>query len=75
MEMRVNRHPLMLPIRPILRFGPLTTWLIAVALIFGLRAVGLPSLAFIAAIAWLAFCLYSWVVPPLLRRWMLRNWR
>jgi tetratricopeptide (TPR) repeat protein len=75
MEMRVARHPLMLPVRPILRYGPLKTWLVAILLIFGLRSVGLPFLSFIVAMAWLAFCVYSWVVPPLLRRWMLRSWR
>ncbi|WP_159104536.1 hypothetical protein [Plantactinospora sp. BB1] len=25
--------------------------------------------------AWLVFCVYSRVVPPLVRRWLRRNWR
>ncbi|WP_250034849.1 hypothetical protein [Paractinoplanes maris] len=75
MELRVARHPLMLPLRPILRFGALKTWLVAVGLIIGLRAVGLPVLAGLLGFVWLAFCVYSWVVPPLVRKWVLRGWR
>ncbi|MFI5896278.1 tetratricopeptide repeat protein [Actinoplanes sp. NPDC051513] len=74
LEMRMAAHPLMLPLRPILRFGALKVWLTAVALIFGLRLIGLPQLAFPVGLAWLAFCVYSWVVPPLVRRWVRRRW-
>ena len=73
MEMRIAKHPLMLPIRPILRFGPFRTWAVAVALIFGLRQVA-PPLSFVVALAWAALCVYSWIVPPLVRRWVRRNW-
>jgi hypothetical protein len=31
------------------------------------------SVAF--ALFWALLCVYSWVVPPLVRRWMLRHWR
>ncbi|WP_127502124.1 tetratricopeptide repeat protein [Actinoplanes solisilvae] len=75
MELRVARHPLMLPLRPILRFGAIKTWLVAVALILLLRTAGLPVLAGLLGFAWLAYCVYSWVVPPLVRRWVLRMWR
>lgn len=74
MEMRIATHPLMLPIRPLLRFGPLRTWVVAIVLIYGLRLVGLSALAAVVAVVWLLFCVYSWVVPPLVRRWMRRNW-
>jgi tetratricopeptide (TPR) repeat protein len=75
MDLRIARHPLMLPIRPILRFGPLKTWVAAVLLIFGLRAAGLTALSAAVALLWLVLCVYSWVVPPLVRRWVRRNWR
>ncbi|WP_250006249.1 hypothetical protein [Actinoplanes sp. M2I2] len=75
MELRVARHPLMLPLRPILRFGAVKTWLTAVLLVIGLRAAGLPVLAGLLGFAWLAFCVYSWVVPPLVRKRVLRGWR
>jgi tetratricopeptide (TPR) repeat protein len=74
MELRIASHPLMLPIRPVLRFGPLKTWVAAIVLIYGLRLIGLPVLAGVVAVAWLLFCVYSWVVPPLVRRWMRRRW-
>jgi tetratricopeptide (TPR) repeat protein len=75
LEMRIARHPLMLPIRPVIRFGALKTWVVAVALMFGLRALGLAPLAGAVALVWLVYCVYSWVVPPLVRRWMTRHWR
>ncbi|MCO8270183.1 hypothetical protein M1L60_06200 [Actinoplanes sp. TRM 88003] len=75
MELRVARHPLMRPLRPILRFGAIKTWLVAVALIIGLRAAGLPALGGLLGLLWLVYCVYSWVVPPLVRKWVMRSWR
>jgi tetratricopeptide (TPR) repeat protein len=74
LEMRIAKHPLLAPVRPILRFGPLKTWVAAIVVIYGLRALGLPALAAVAAGVWLLLCVYSWVVPPLVRRWMRRRW-
>src|SRR5262249_36628471 len=58
-EARVYAHPLMVPLRPLFRLGTVKSWLIAVAVMFGLRAVGLTVPAFIASMAWLALCVYS----------------
>jgi hypothetical protein len=74
LDLRIARHPLLLPVRPIVRFGPLRAWPAAMMLIFGLRQLGLPVASFAAAVAWLALCVYSWVVPPLVRGWMRRRW-
>ncbi|HET6480576.1 MAG TPA: hypothetical protein VFG35_11125 [Actinoplanes sp.] len=63
----------MLPLRPILRLGAVKTWLIAVTLILSLRAIGLPVLGGLLGFVWLALCVYSWVVPPLVRRWVRRT--
>jgi hypothetical protein len=38
-----------------------------------LRAVGLPVAAAVVGLLWFLFCVYSWVVPPLVRRWVRRN--
>lgn len=73
-EAKLINHPLMLPLRPFARFNPLVVWIGAVAVIYGLRAVGLAPLSFVFAMFWLAFCVYSWVVPPLVRRWINRKW-
>ena len=43
-------------------------------LIYGLRLIGLPVLSAVVAVVWLVFCVYSWVAPPLVRRWMRRHW-
>jgi tetratricopeptide (TPR) repeat protein len=75
LDLQIARHPLMLPVRPILRFGALKTWAVAVALIFGLRAAGLAGPAAVVAVCWMLLCVYSWVVPPLVRRRMRRHWR
>ncbi|GLZ00110.1 hypothetical protein Acsp02_73620 [Actinoplanes sp. NBRC 103695] len=74
MDARIASHPLLLPIRPVLRFGPLKTWIAALVVIYGLRALGLGALSLLAGGLWLVFCVYSWVVPPLVRRWVRRNW-
>ncbi|NUT35860.1 MAG: hypothetical protein HOV79_22625 [Hamadaea sp.] len=74
-ETRIETHPLMLPVRPFVRFGPLKTWIVAIVIIYGLRMAGLPGLSAVFALCWLVLCVYSWVVPPLVRRWMMRRWR
>ncbi|GAB3969667.1 tetratricopeptide repeat protein [Plantactinospora veratri] len=75
LELKIAQHPLMLPIRPVLRIGPLKVWLGAITLVFGLRAAGLTTLSAALGLLWLLFCVYSWIVPPLVRRWFRRNWR
>ncbi|GAA3111512.1 Flp pilus assembly protein TadD [Kribbella aluminosa] len=73
-EAKLFNHPLMLPLRPFARVNPLVVWVGAVVVIYGLRAVGLGPLSFAFAMIWLVFCVYSWVVPPLVRRWINRRW-
>ncbi|MFI5733087.1 tetratricopeptide repeat protein [Kribbella sp. NPDC051587] len=73
-EAKLINHPLMLPLRPFQRFNPLIVWIGAVAIIYGLRAAGLAPLSFVFAMVWLGFCIYSWVVPSLLRRYLNRKW-
>ncbi len=75
MELRIATHPLMLPVRPFIRFGPLKTWVAAIVVIYGLRLAGLPVLSIAFGLFWAVLCVYSWVVPPLVRRRMLRHWR
>jgi tetratricopeptide (TPR) repeat protein len=75
LELQIARHPLMRPLWPVLRFGGLKIWLSAILLIFGLRAAGLPGPATVLGLTWLVYCVYSWVVPPLVRWWVKRRWR
>ncbi len=72
-EARVARHPLLLPIRAIDRFGVAPVWIGGVAVILGLRALGYPLASAVAGLAWFTFCVYTWVAPPLVRRWAARR--
>jgi tetratricopeptide (TPR) repeat protein len=73
-DAKLVNHPLMRPLWPMQRFNPLVVWIAAVAIIQVLRIVGLRPLSILFAICWLVYCVYSWVVPPLLRRWINRKW-
>ncbi|MFI5938521.1 tetratricopeptide repeat protein [Actinoplanes sp. NPDC051494] len=75
MEMRVAQHPLMRPLYPMRRFGPLQTWLAWIALTTLLRATGFRAVVLVLTPIWLLYCIYSWVVPPLLRRHLRRSLR
>ncbi|GAA3539302.1 tetratricopeptide repeat protein [Kribbella ginsengisoli] len=73
-EAKLINHPLLAPLRPFQRFNPLVVWICAIAVIYGLRYAGFGLLASVAAIGWFAFCIYSWVAPPLVRRMINRKW-
>ena len=75
MELRVYRHPLLYPLRPLVRLGPLKSWVLAAALVFGTQAIGLLLLSNVLGLIWITVCVYSWVVPPLVRRSLRRRWR
>ena len=63
-------NPLWWPTLLFMRVGVVGSWVGAMAVIFGLRALGLTTASGIAGIAWLILCVWSWVVPPMLsRRW------
>jgi hypothetical protein len=42
-------------------------WVIGIVLIRGLSKSA-PEVALPVALVWLAYCLYSWVWPPLIRK-------
>ena len=61
------RNPFMWPLRPLKRFGMGPVWIAGVVLMFAARAAG-NEIGAAAVILWVAYCVYSWVVPPLVRR-------
>lgn len=69
---RVIAHPLLVPLRPLFRFGPLRTWVAVVVVLMMLRFVS-PPLASVVGLFWIVYCVYSWVVPPLVRRHVSRR--
>jgi tetratricopeptide (TPR) repeat protein len=74
-EGRIGTHPLLWPVIPIDRFGVGKLWIGAVAVLLLLRATGQEVLTIVASITWVAFCVYSWTVPPLVRRYYERKVR
>ncbi|MEU4220851.1 tetratricopeptide repeat protein [Actinoplanes sp. NPDC026623] len=73
LDTRLESHPLMIPLWPLRRFDPLYSWLAWIVTMLTLRAADLTAPLLVLAPLWLLYCLYSWVVPPLLRRWLRRR--
>lgn len=69
-EARFASHRLMRPLWPMQRFGAIPMWIAAMVVLYGLRATGNRAAAGLFGVAYFAYCLYSWIMPPLLRRWM-----
>jgi tetratricopeptide (TPR) repeat protein len=62
------RNPLWWPTLFFMRTGVVGSWVIAIGVIFGLGALGLDTAAAVAVLVWIALCVWSWVVPPILNR-------
>lgn len=72
-EAQLAAHPLMWPMRPLYRIGQVPFWIGAMAIFFGLKYSGQTAAAIVFAGVYLAYCVYTWVTPPLLRRWLARR--
>lgn len=72
---RVESHWLLWPLWPLRRFGPGRLWLAWIALLLLAGAVHAPWLAIPAALVYIPLVIYSWIVPPLARRWLARRSR
>lgn len=74
-ELRYLRHPLLVPLRPIQRFGLAGSWFALVMGFLAAQLTGLWPVALVIAAVWLVVCVYSWIVPPALRAWLRRQGR
>jgi predicted Zn-dependent protease len=72
---RAYAHPLLLPLRPLYRLGPVKVWLMVVVTILALNGLGASAAAGVLGLTWVVYCVYSWVVPPLVRRLSGRRFR
>lgn len=72
---RVALHPLLWPMVPFARLGVGGSWVTAITLIFGLRALGFDTASAVASGVWIALVAYSWVAAPLITRWLERRGR
>jgi hypothetical protein len=64
----VLTHPLLWPLLPFERFGVGPTWVAAIAVIFGLQALGAEGASNIAAFLWIGLCVYSWIAGAVIKR-------
>jgi tetratricopeptide (TPR) repeat protein len=71
---RFLRHPLLIPLYPIEKFGAIPLWIGFIVVAYGLRALGQVQLATIVSVIYLLYCVYSWVVPRALK-WYLERQR
>jgi tetratricopeptide (TPR) repeat protein len=62
------RNPLWWPTLFFMRTGVVGSWLLAFGVIAGLSALGFDTAAGVALLVWIALCVWSWVVPPILNR-------
>jgi tetratricopeptide (TPR) repeat protein len=65
---RMARNPLWWPTLFFTRLGTIRSWFAAMAIIVGLGLLGLTTAAGVALVVWWMLCIWSWVVPPVLRR-------
>jgi tetratricopeptide (TPR) repeat protein len=72
---RIATHPLLWPVLPIERLGVAGSWIAAIVIIFGLRALGLGTASAIATVVWIALVIYSWTAAPAAVRWLERRQR
>ena len=71
---RYLANALMWPLRLITSPGrSIFMWLLAIAIYYGLRRLHMDQAAAYFSYAYLALCVYSWIAPPLLRRWYRRR--
>jgi tetratricopeptide (TPR) repeat protein len=72
-EVRVAAHWLMWPLRPLQRYSPGAIWLTVMAATVVLAVLEQLTAMIGLAVAWVAYCVYSWTVPFLVRRWLRRG--
>jgi tetratricopeptide (TPR) repeat protein len=68
-----DSHWLLIPLRPLQRYGRVPVWIAGVGTVFVLNIIGLSEIALIAAVIYLIFVIYSWIAPAFLMWWMERN--
>jgi tetratricopeptide (TPR) repeat protein len=64
----VWRHPLMWPLLPAKKFGSAKVWIAGISVLLLARTMRNNAITLTLACVWIAYCVYSWVVPPIVRR-------
>jgi len=72
-DARVRSHWLLLPLRPFARINWIVLWIGSIAVVLFLQRLGMRQLAGIIAAVYLVYCLYSWIMPSVVRRMVVRR--
>ncbi len=72
-EARYVRHWALAPSRLVDRVGTARLWLLWIAIFFGLRRFWPDGPIGWIALVYVIFALYTWIAPPILRRWLRRK--
>jgi tetratricopeptide (TPR) repeat protein len=67
-ENLIWRHPLMWPLLPAKKFGAAKVWIAGIVVLLLARTMRNNTITLTLACVWIAYCVYSWVVPPIVRR-------
>jgi len=59
-------------LRWLVRLPPLRSWLLVMSVIVGLSLLGLRPVAFLVAVAWSAYAVFTWLSPSV--RYRLGRW-
>ncbi|MEN6371605.1 MAG: tetratricopeptide repeat protein [Armatimonadota bacterium] len=68
-QSRIASHWLLWPLRPLYKLGAAYAWIAAISTVFVLCIIGQYRIAGYVCKIYLVFCLYSWIMPPILRWW------
>lgn len=71
-ELKAATHWLLWPLRPLMRFGPLPVMAVVFGVFLLMQASGHETVAVAFMVAWVAYVVYSWIAPPLVR-WLARR--
>lgn len=73
-QSQMAAHWLLWPLRPFYILGPAKCWIAVIVAIFLLCSLGLYEIAGCIGWIYLLICIYSWVMPPILKWWYKRRY-
>jgi len=75
-DLRCQTHWVAWPAYPIVRFGWIASgvmWAVAIGLLIWAQSSGALAIVGPLWVGYILYCVYTWVYPPLLRRWIARR--
>ncbi len=72
-EVLLRGHWFLRPLAPIYKYGPMAVWMGALGAMWIFYALGYLEIAVVIGAVYFLYCVYSWVAPPLVRRYLRRG--